>query len=639
MIRPFKLSSNVVSVIVACETGLCLSPAHGMGKPWEPTGKETSASMNARTSDINRPKEPGTYYKAVVPDTLDLAERAWLGISHFTSIISEKDDCEMYWSISPFGGSLWQSPLQACQAKAMEAMAMERLMSGSQKDLELEARMLNMMESQVGDEGIYWVVPTGGRKPWLGPEDQRPNANVHGQGRMMRAMIAWHQYTGNPKWKRLIDRMVEGLDRLMVVHKDDYAYFPTQGWMPEEYFRSCYIKGRGWKDTREPVNEKDGEEGSLFNHQGHIAGALANWHKLTGNKQALRLSGELVRFLTKSKFWADNPGAEYPGVPGADHAHWQGHYTGAINTLRAILEYAIAANDVRLKEFVRDGYEWSRGIALSRIGFNGAGCCGHGRLLGLAVKLSDAGVADYWEDVDLYIRNGCSELQNTPEDLPYLMETVDGRSAPQERHANATIGGFAFQIAKGGSNLCCGPHGNMGLFYAWDGIIRYDNGTARINLLLNRASPWMDIDSYLPYEGKVALKNKTAREAYIRIPLWVDHKAVRCTKGPKKAPIEWFDNYIFIGDLRPGDTLTVSFPMAERTEKWAMHNILSQPVDLPDPVVYTIKFMGNTVIDMLPQPILRYLSPNRPLLFQREYDDKAPMKEAIRYVSPTVLKW
>ena len=47
------------------------------------------------------------------------------------------------------------------------------------------------------------------------------------------------------------------------------------------------------------IGEKKGEEGSLFNHQGHLPGALANWYMLTGNEQALRLSGRLVRFLTK----------------------------------------------------------------------------------------------------------------------------------------------------------------------------------------------------------------------------------------------------------------------------------------------------------------------------------------------------
>lgn len=39
----------------------------------------------------------GEYYQAMVPDTLDLAERAKLSLNHFTSIIDEEHDCEMYW--------------------------------------------------------------------------------------------------------------------------------------------------------------------------------------------------------------------------------------------------------------------------------------------------------------------------------------------------------------------------------------------------------------------------------------------------------------------------------------------------------------------------------------------------------------
>ena len=152
---------------------------------------------------------------------------------------------------------------------------------------------------------------------------------------------------------------------------------------------------------------------------------------LTGNEQALRLSGELVRFYTKPKFWADWKGGEYPRVEGAEHAHWQGHWHGYINTLRAIFEYAIATNDERLKEFVRDGYEWARQKGCARIGyFDGQGC-GCGRIIGLAVKLSYHGVGDYWEDVDQYIRNHGTEMQFTPEDKEFLNWLSEGGPRPR----------------------------------------------------------------------------------------------------------------------------------------------------------------------------------------------------------------
>ncbi len=680
MIKILELVHTVVSAMIVCEMGLCLSLAQAADESWKPTGKETPASLKARTSLINRPKEDGKYYEATVPDTLDLVERAWLGLNHFTEIISEKDDYEMYWRADFDATDRWTwpshmvfqiSPLSACEPKSLEAMAMERLMSGSQQNLEREAKMMEMLVSHLGDDGLYYMVPSGGRKPWLGPEEMRPYAHVNGQVRMFRAMIAWYQYTGDPKWKERIDRMVDGLDKI-AVHKDDYAYFPIHGLMEEGYLSSCYVKGRGWKDTAEPVDEKSGEEGSLFIHQGEMPGPLANWYRLTGNKQALRLSGELVRFLTKPKFWADWKGGEYPGVVGAEHAHWRGHYHGAMYVLRAILEYAIATNDARLKQFVRDGYEWTRQAGFARIGLMAEGeGCGNGRLIGIAVKLSDAGIGDYWEDVDLYIRNHGSEMQFVPEDIPHLRKLLaknPNPPAPPDVYAQfnlelkhpwgippgvvadravgtdvgvieASIGAFSIQYPpyKTGWALCCSPQGNMGLFYAWNGTLRYADGVARINLLLNRASPWMDIDSSIPYEGKVVLRNKTAREAFVRIPLYVNKSTVNCRIGDRMVRPEWFGRYLRIENLKAGDVVTIEFPLEEWIERWTAPPNANYTSHLPGGTIYTCKFRGNTLIELSP-PLLpgTWLYQGRAEKYKAA---KAPMKKVTRYVSPGLIKW
>ena len=218
-----------------------------------------------------------------------------------------------------------------------------------------------------------------------------------------------------------------------------------------------------------------GTEGSVVCIVGHYPGALANWYLLTGNEQALRLSGELARFYTKPRFWADWEGGEYPA--------WSGRSmrTGTARSripqhLRAVLEYAIAANDPRLKAFVRDGYEWTRQPTLARFGFVGD-CqgCGCGRLIGLAVKLSDAGVGDYWEDVDTYVRNIHAEMQFTPDDFPDLAKDWEVEAGSEKvGPKKAMIGGFKGPVFGGKEfkeqwYLCCSPHGNMGLFYAWDG--------------------------------------------------------------------------------------------------------------------------------------------------------------------------
>ncbi len=389
----------------------------------------------------------------------------------------------------------------------------------------------------------------------------------------------------------------------------------------------------------------------MLNHIGLFPGALANWYLISGNKQALRLSGETARFYTQPKFWADWKGGEYPGVVGAEHAHWHGHVHGYLDTLRAILEYAIAANDPRLKAFVRDGYEWTRQPTLARFGFVGD-CqgCGCGRLIGLAVKLSYAGVGDYWEDVDTYVRNIHAEMQFTPEDFPDLAKdwqvtATSGKVGPKE----AMIGGFRGTMFGGKEfteqwYLCCSPHGNMGLFYAWDGILRYTEGVAQVNLLLNRASPWLDIDSYLPYEGKVVLKNKACKEAFVRIPLWVEKDTVGCRIGDRKVQPGWFGRYLRLDHLKQGDVVTIEFPIKERTEQWTGPSGEGwKPVLgcwFPQPAAkapITFKLRGNTIVGVS-QPIL----PGNPLFQSRANKyraDKAAMIKVKRFVTPIVLKW
>jgi hypothetical protein len=467
---------------------------------------------------------------------------------------------------------------------------------------------------------------------------------VHGQGRMLRAMVAWAQCTGDPAWKDRIDRLVDGLDKILVVHKDDYAYFPVHGHYEEEYNRSCYTR-KGWRDTVEPTNEKFGEEGSMFNHQGNMPGGMATSYLLTGNKKALRLAGELVRFLTKPKFWADWAKGDYEDVAGAEHAHWLGHWHGHLNTLRAILDYAVVTHDARLMGFVRDGYEWARQKHLARIGYFETQGCACGRIIGLAVKLSLVGVGDYWEDVDQYIRNHGIEMQIVPDDMEHLRR-VAGRCWDERADwIEKSVGGYAGTLNKECVWLCCSPHGNMGLFYAWDGMLRYDDGVAQVNLLLNRASPWLDIASYLPYEGKVVIKNKKAKEAFVRIPLWADKNAVRSKVGNREVANVWFaqSRYLRFEGLKSGDTLTIEFPMVETEEKWTTMLPMMTEGNKYKTKVATCRFKGNTVIE-ISSPLYDF-EPRTPYyaLYKHRAEKyratTAPMMKVTRFVTPLSLKW
>ena len=50
------------------------------------------------------------------------------------------------------------------------------------------------------------------------------------------------------------------------------------------------------------------------------------------------------------------------------------------------------------------------------------------------------------------------------------------------------------------------------MYYIWQHILTYDQGKLRLNLLLNRASEWVDVCSYIPYQGKVEIVVKKPLE-------------------------------------------------------------------------------------------------------------------------------
>ena len=114
-----------------------------------------------------------------------------------------------------------------------------------------------------------------------------------------------------------------------------------------------------------------------------------------------------------------------------------------------------------------------------------------------------------------------------------------------------------------------------------------------MNLLLNRASPWLDVDSYLLYEGKVELRNKTASTVNVRVPLWADKAAVRCQVNGREKNTHWVGNYLAISGVAGGDVITVEFPMGETRETYTLPS---------HPDRYTLSMKGNTLVDIEPRP-------------------------------------
>src|SRR5262249_37450676 len=84
-----------------------------------------------------------------------------------------------------------------------------------------------------------------------------------------------------------------------------------------------------------------------------------------------------------------------------------------------------------------------------------------------------------------------------------------------------------------------------------------------VNLFLNRTSPWMNVASWLPYQGKVELTNKQATSADVRIPGWVDINQVKCFKNNAPIHAARHNHRLFIQNLTPGDVIRLEFPQPD----------------------------------------------------------------------------
>lgn len=229
--------------------------------------------------------------------------------------------------------------------------------------------------------------------------------------------------------------------------------------------------------------------------------------------------------------------------------------------------------------------------------------------LALAIRLTDAGLGDYWKDVDQYVRNHLVEAQLVS--LELLKETSELGPADEVKTSQETadrtvercVGIYCADasvtaIPNTTSIGCCTGNGTQALYYAWDGAVQ-------VNLLLNRASSWIDIDSYLPYQGKAILKNKTTERISVRIPTWADRQAVQ----PR----------------------TIEFPMVETTEKYC-----GGPVTSRSRTAICFFFKCNTVVDVSP----RQGKPAYPIYLRDRFkQNSAPLKKATRFASNTVIPW
>jgi len=550
--------------------------------------------------------------------------------------------------------------------KLAESLPLMRLMCGSEYGAKLEQDYRAELVARIED-GLYWDRYTSER-PWRNIYNN--SAELYGQGRdedfssvwgvarMIRALTAWHGVNGDNN-AALRAALIRGLRRI-AIDASDYSYYPHKGGWHDGF---VYPRS-GWIDTTEAPRDREGPEGSVTCAHGHQIYAAAQFHALTGDPVAKELATRLARYVIKARFWGGTIDPDLkktaafnltplandaPFRDGSQHGHWPLHFHARAIVLRGLLAYARTCHDERVLEFVRHAYEFTQTQGIPRLGWINThppaiGCegCALGDLVGLAIRLTDAGAGDYWDDADAVVRNQlmeqqvtdaaalaefCSRQPEVPHPHPYPAGYEDTRDAVAR-----SVGVF-FGITRPGFVTdpwvmhCCTGNASQGLYYAWEGALRESPGAAVINLLFNRAGRGIDVLSHLSHEGRVDIAVKMPIRVSVRIPRWTDiREAVVHVNGVVREP-ERLGRYLTARDLEPGDRLTVTFPIGEASAIYTINK--GTPIE----ETYECCFRGSTLVELRGGPEPRnndfQLYRNR----ARLRTTQAPMKQASWFVA------
>ena len=296
--------------------------------------------------------------------------------------------------------------------------------------------------------------------PYGGEGVPKDTSYPYTQGLVVMAIDNWYQCDGNSKWLDWMRLATLGLEK-MAIRVENRAYYPPESGMRKDgtwFFTTRATNPNPellpYKPPTEPTVEQQGFEGCVKYEQAASLRGLVLQYVRNHDPAARDLADKVVRFMMKPSLWEN---ARKTGSSGDEHGLWAGHFHGNMSAFQGLLEYAMATHNDALKQTMREAYDHAVANSVIRMGWSPfwnkeegmfgrpepitAWCegCQHLDLIAMAIKLSDAGLGDYWDDVESVVRNQMVEQQFTSLEK---MEALAGVGKKNEAVLKKFLGGF-----------------------------------------------------------------------------------------------------------------------------------------------------------------------------------------------------
>ena len=367
-------------------------------------------------------------------------------------------------------------------------------------------------------------------------------------------------------------------------------------------------------------------DGSLLDsgwrkHPAPVVEPLLTYYRATGDQDGLAFARAYAEGIMRGlqpdgiRFTADGRFDEPLG-----HSHATMHALWGVNHL------GVLTGERRYVHFARSSWDWmlSRGTGTGWFPAMPDSCnetCCVSDMISHAALFGHAGDAEHYDYVERYLRNYINTLQFviTPEFEDYYRE-VNPDASPEaiaegirqlRRFQGGIIGGSGLNDYENdllgnvsGFEMfgCCAPEGMRAIHTAWAHTIERRCGSpwgpdgVYVYMRFSHESPWGDVHSFFPDQGRLTVKPTVDDVVYLRPPHWTPRDQVTAFTGTRPVPPRWSGDYVRF-DARASVEITITYPLVR-----FHHEVRGLWPDTAPDLSVSFDWLGNMVTGASPAP-------------------------------------
>ncbi len=516
-------------------------------------------------------------------------ESARLVLHYITNMVDEEYDNLPYWLLLPN-----KKPAEAAHCRVddaelvgswYEGIACAMQMLETDEGDEVKQSLRRHLMKSWGEHGLRFCE----KYPWT----HTVHSSFHEMGYILPALnMITQEYPDDEENEKRTSELIKGM-RSLVIHRKVRTFWSGDFDEDEpiyEFPNDVYLKEGGFDLTRHTGRGEQAIRNAV------MLQALVRRYELTGDEAALDLACGIANFvLGPSRYF--NYKMEFFG-----HVHSAVWFACGLVKLGRLIK-----ND----EYIEKGkaiYDYVRSLS-SDFGWvpeyaqwhpmdeeHCETCCIRDMII-CAHELIQCGYKEYWNDMNLFIRNQFVENQ-----VKYTGYVVCDNTKPNGNGITyrdidkRMVGGFTGGSEPNSISLtrfrsiagCCVGTAPAALKTAWDDAITDENGALIVNIPCDKETDAVSLKSFIPDEGRVSITAKKNCKAGFRIYAWMGED-ISFTINGKEAKAEITDSTAAF-ELSENDVLEISFAIETDAKKEFVRG-----------TDFTVYWRGCDVVGMTPE--------------------------------------